>query len=295
MMKSPKNNSIKLSIVILSYNTKDLLKSCIQSIESVNDIINKEIIVVDNGSIDQSINMVKNNFHSVIMIENKDNLGFAKGNNVARKLVKGEYVLFLNSDTEVSNGCFDETIKYLENNKEVGALSCKTILPNGNLDLDARRSFPTPWVALSHFSYLDRIFPQSKIFAQYWYGYRSSETIQEVDVIQGAFFLTRKDILDQVDWFDESYFLDGEDIDLCWKIKKAGFKIIYYPKVSILHVKKASKRKNKNKSTITGLKSMEMFYKKRMWNENSILVNYLVLFGIKVLSVIRVGKRKLLG
>lgn len=281
---------MKLSIIILSYNTHDLLKNCLTSIKALQDKIKYEVIVSDNGSIDQSVAMVKSEFPWVKVLENKANLGFAAGNNKARAVVKGEYILFLNSDTEVRDKALEETVNYLENNPQVGALTCKIVLPNGNLDRDARRSFPTPWVAFTHFSFLDRVFPKSKIFARYWYGYKSADQVHEVDVLQGAFFLTRKSILDKVDWYDESYFLDGEDIDLSWKIKQLGYKIIYYPKVSTLHIKKASKRKSRSRSVTQGVRSMEFFYKKHLWNKYPIYINWLVMLGIQSIKLLRLIK-----
>lgn len=289
------STSPKLTIVILSYNTKDLLKACLYSIESIKDKISKEIVVCDNGSSDGSIEMVEKLFPKVVVVKNGSNLGFAKGNNAARKVARGKYVLFLNSDTEVKDGSFDKTAEYLDKNLGVAAITCKILLPDGSLDKDARRSFPTPWVALTHFSYLDRLFPKSKLFSKYWYGYRSSNVAQEVDVLEGAFMLVRKDVLDLVDWYDEDYFLDAEDIDLCWKIKEKGYKIIYYPFASIIHVKKASKRSNRKVAVISGMKSMELFYRKRLWKRYPILINWMVIFGIKMLSLVRTGKKMILG
>ena len=173
------------------------------------------------------------------------------------------------------------------------------VLPDGKLDKDARRSFPTPWVALTHLVLkLDRVFPRSALFSRYWYGYLDENATHEVDAIQGAFFLVRKKILDQVGWFDEDYFLDGEDIDLSWQIKEAGWKIVYYPKVSILHLKGVTKGKNKArrgkvplkerlKYRLSGVRSMEIFYRKRLWARYPMLVNYLVLTGIKMLKLAR--------
>ena len=175
------------------------------------------------------------------------------------------------------------------------------------MDKDARRSFITPWVGLTHLVLkLDRLFPESKTFAKYWYGYESPDKVHEVDVIQGAYFLTTKKVLDEVDWFDEDYFLDGEDIDICWKIKKTGMKIMYYPKVSIIHVKGASKGKKNNKDTnvtkkekvkfrTQGVRSMEIFYRKRMWDQYPLILNYLVIVGIRGMLAIRLVSTYLLG
>lgn len=291
MKKQLKTKKTDLSIVILSFNTKNLLRECLESLEKVKDEASFEVIVVDNSSNDGSADMVANEFPTVELIKNTSNLGFAAGNNSAQSFCKGELVLFLNSDTEVRSGVIKQTLLYLKNNQKVGALTCRIELPNGSLDKDSRRSFPTPWVSLTHFSGLDRIFPRSRIFAKYWYGYISSSKTHEVDVLQGAYFLVRRNILDVLEWFDEDYFLDGEDIDLCWRIKMKEWKIVYYPKVSILHVKKASKRKpnntEKKKFVVAGVDSMEIFYRKNMFSEYPMILNYLVIFSVRILKYLR--------
>lgn len=303
---------MKLSIIILNYNTRELTKNCIDSILQTVKQMDYEIIVVDNASSDGSITYLREQRFKIQdsrfkILETNENLGFAKGNNVARNIAKGEYVLFLNSDTIVYDGSIEKTVEYLDTHKDVGVVTCKLVLSNGALDKDARRSFITPWIGLTHlFLRLDRLFPTSKLFAKYWYGYISPDTTHEVDVIQGAYFLTRKKILDEVDWFDEDYFLDAEDIDLSWKIKHAGWKLVYYPEVSILHLKGATKGNNaktkkqiplseKLKYRLSGVNSMEIFYRKRMWKEHPLAVNYLVLLGIKTLKALRFVKVVLLG
>lgn len=283
----------KLSIIILNYNTKDLLVNCLSSLVRVKKEVSFEVIIADNGSIDDSIPMVKGRFPWVKVVENKANLGFAAGNNRARKVVTGDYVLFLNSDTEMNEATLKETMRYMDENKDVGAMTCKLLLPNGGLDRDARRSFPTPWVAFTHFSFLDRIFSKSMLFSKYWYGFISPDVEHEVDVIEGAFFLVRKDVLDSVDWFDEDYFLDAEDIDLSWKIKEKGWKIIYYPKVSIVHIKKATKKKVSGRFIGRGVEAMEIFYRKRLWSRYPFLINILVIIGIRVVKILRFATSRL--
>ncbi len=286
----------RLSIIILNYNTKDLLESCLESIKENKDEADLEVVVCDNASTDGSSDMVKSQFPWVKLIENKETLGFAAGNNRAKNIVSGEYVLILNSDTEIKRGTLKESLKYLDGHPEVGALTCKLVLSDGKLDPDTRRSFPTPWITFSHFLKLDLIFPMSRLFAQYWYGYRSAEEVQEVDVIQGAFTLARKKVLDDVGWYDEDYFMDGEDIDLCWKIKEKGLKIIYFPKVSIIHYKKGTKLKVKSlRNIMAGVDSMEIFYKKHLWSKYPIFINLLVLLGIKLIKVLRFIKFYLLS
>lgn len=290
----------ELSIIILNYNTRDLLRNCLKSLEKVKDEVRFEVIVSDNGSTDGSGKMLKEDFSWVKLVENRENLGFAAGNNRARDFCEGAYVLFLNTDTIVKKNTLKKSIDYIKKDKKIGALTCKIVLPTGGLDKDARRSFPTPWVSLTHLILrLDKLFPKSPLFAKYWYGYIDEDKVHEVDAIQGAFFLTQKKILNELGWFDEDYFLDGEDIDLCWKIKEAGWKIIYYPKVSVTHLKGATKGKNKRtkkkvdfkerlKFRMAGVNSMEIFYKKRLWAKYPLLLNLLVLLGIKLLKVLRV-------
>ncbi|MEK7112080.1 MAG: glycosyltransferase family 2 protein [Patescibacteria group bacterium] len=291
----------KLSIIILNYNTVNLTRDCLASIKKNRNEVPHEIIVSDNGSTDGSIEMIKKEFPWVKLIENGANLGFAKGNNRARKFAKGKYVLFLNTDTIVKKGTLRETVKYMDEHPDVGALSCRLVLADTSLDRDARRGFPTPWVSLTHFSGLDKIFPNSRLLAKYWYGGVPEDRVQEVDVIQGAYFLSPKRLLDKVGWFDEDYFLDGEDIDLCWKITKAGYKIIYYPEAEIIHLKGATKGKNKKarvkvslknkiKFRISSVYSMEIFYRKRLWKNYPLLLNILVLIGIKCLKLARLIK-----
>ena len=288
----------ELTIIILNYNTKELLADCLKSIKKYEKEIPLEVIVSDNASQDGSAQMVRDNFPWVKVMEG-ENVGFSKGNNRAKKVTNGKMVLFLNPDTVVNKGVLKETTDYLRKHNDVGALSCKLVLPSGEIDKDARRSFPTPWVSFTHLVLkLDRIFPKSKLFAKYWYGYLPDDKTLEVDAIQGAFFLTWKKILDKVGWFDEDYFFNAEDIDLCWKIKEENYKIIYYPNVFIYHVKGASKGKSKKwrhkvsfkhrvKMKLIEATSMEIFYRKRLWDKYPIWFNWIVIFGIRILKGIK--------
>lgn len=306
MQKKP-----ELSIVILSYNTKDLLKSCLDSLEKVRKETDFELVIVDNASDDGSkeyITSLKKPGGGLTYIINKANLGFAAGNNVARNSVTGKFILFLNTDTIVHDGTLKESVKYMDQHKNVGAMTCKMLLKNGSFDKDTRRSFVTPWIGFTHlFLKLDRLFPKSKLFGRYWYGYIPDTKEHEVDVIEGAYFFTRKDILDKVGWFDESYFLDGENIDLCWRIKRLGFKVMYYPEISITHFKGATKGKMESetkrnvspedrlKFRMAGVDSMERFYRKWLWSRYPFFVNILVIVGIKIIKVARFIRTLLLG
>lgn len=279
-----------LSIVILNYNTKKVLSDCLNSIKKVRKELDFETIVIDNGSSDGSVKLLESKFKWVRLIKNSKNLGFAKGNNQARGKTKGKYILFLNSDTLMHRNTLKKSFNYAQQNN-IKAITVKQVLPSGKLDKDSRRSFPTPWVALTHFSGLDRIFPNSRLFSQYWYGYLPENKIHSIDVSQGAFFMIDSKLLEKVGWFNEAYFLDGEDIDLSWKIIEQGEKIIYYPLAKITHVKKVTKNKYKSLRRDKSIEAMEKFYKERLWSRYPLVLNYLVILGIRALRL----ERKYLG
>lgn len=285
----------KLSIIILNYNTAEMLGNCLESIKQFKHEVSLEVIVSDNSSTDGSPKMVREKFPWVRLIEGP-NISFSNGNNRARNVVKGDFILFLNSDTLIHKDSLNKTVEYIEKDKEVGALTCKLVLENGKLDKDARRKFPTPWISFN------RLFLGNG--KKYWYEDVSSDLTQEVDAIEGAFFLTRKEILDKVGWMDEKFVFDGEDLDLSFQIRKLGYKVVYYPEVSITHLKGATKGKISNvshevnpelklKRRMEGVNSMEYFYKKNLWGSYPLVFNYFVLTGISFLKLFRYIQIKL--
>jgi GT2 family glycosyltransferase len=291
-MKKP-----ELSVIILNYNTKELLEDCLNSIKRHMDEVPMQVIVSDNSSTDGSCGMIRKKFPWVELIEGP-NEGFSKGNNRARPLVKGKMVLFLNPDTLVHKDVFFKTTRYLKEHPKVGAVTCKLILPDGSMDKDVRRKFPTPWVSFSKLV-LGRSY-------DYYYEYIPDTATHEVEAIQGAFFLSWKKLLDDVGWFDPRYFFDGEDVDLCYQIYKKGYKLVYYPDVYITHLKGVTKGKVKKwkfkvtdaqrkKLRLAGVASMELFYRKNLWKKYPLLFNYFVILGINLFKVIRYVKVVLLS
>ncbi|KKQ67173.1 MAG: WsbD [Candidatus Daviesbacteria bacterium GW2011_GWA2_38_24] len=286
----------KLSIVIVNYNAGDFLLDCLSSIEKLSDEAIISTYVVDNASSDDSIARAQKKFSSVNFILSSSNLGFGKGNNLALKKIKTEYVLLLNPDTQLKKGILSTLIKYMDENPDVGASTCEVLLPDGTVDLTAHRGFPTLRASfLYYFLGNDSLYHLTKY---------NLKTIHEVDAITGAFFLTRKSVLDKVGLFDEDYFMYAEDIDLCYRIKKAGYKVMYVPTVSVLHHKGVSSGLKKHTQTITQAtletrkraldafyKTMKIFYRKHYSKEHPFFVNWLVYMAIDFKWIL--AKRKL--
>lgn len=286
---------VDLSIVIVSYNTKEFLKECLSSIQETAKDFTYEMIVVDNASNDNSSEMVSKEFKDVLLIPSKENLGFSKANNLGVKKTSGRYVLFLNADTLVYEKTLKYMVDFMDKNKDAGAVTCKLSLPSGEIDDAAHRGFPTPWNSFSHFSGISKIFPKTKIFGGYNLGYLNLSKAHEIDALAGAFMFVRKEAGEEVNWWDEDYFFYGEDLDFCYLLKEKGWKIYYVPEVSILHYKGVSggiKKHSKHLTTAdeeTRIKSqkerfraMRLFYKKHYEQKYPWIVTRLVYRGISL-------------
>jgi GT2 family glycosyltransferase len=271
-----------LSIIIVNYNTKDLLKQTVDSVLNTTSKISYELIVVDNASRDGSTQMIKETYKEVILIENEDNLGFSKGNNIGIKRASGKYVLLLNSDTVVLDNCLQECFKYMEKNADIGALGCKVVLKNGELDHACKRGFPTPEASLYYLLKLDRMFPKSKKFGMYDLKYLSVDDINDVDSLIGAFMMVRHEVIDKIGMLDENFFMYGEDIDWCFRIKEAGYRNVYYPRAGIIHYKGESSKKRRYMTIYEFHRAMYLFYNKHYYNKYNFVVRWLVYSGITI-------------
>ncbi|OGH11665.1 MAG: hypothetical protein A3B38_03035 [Candidatus Levybacteria bacterium RIFCSPLOWO2_01_FULL_36_13] len=299
-------NTPKLSVIILTYNTKDITLDAIKSIEKnykdkVSDGI-FQLIVCDNKSKDGTIEALNeykktSSIKLFQIVDNGSNLGFAAGNNKGIFYVKGEYVLFLNPDTVVYKDTLDHMIDFMDKNPKVGASSCKLINKDGLVDFNCHRGFPTPWNAFCYFSGLQRIFPKSRLFSGYTQGWKNSDSTHKVDAIEGAFMLIPYNIGEKVGWWDEDYFFYGEDLQLCFDIQKLGYEIYYLGEVSIMHIGGAASGIKKDSENITTanletkkrlqiarFKAMRIFYEKNYKNKYSFFIYYLVQLGINVLE-----------
>ena len=288
---------MKLSIVILNYNTVDHLKACLQSIKQSKDKIKKETIVVDNDSIDQSIFMVKKNFPQVKLIKNKTNLGYSAGNNLGLKKAKGDLILLLNSDTKILPTTLTTMTSFMDQNPGVGVSTCKVILESGELDPASHRGFPSPWNSFTYFTGLEKLFPRTKLFGGYHQGWKDMSKPHEIDSPAGAFYLTRKKVLNKVGLLDERFFIYAEDLDLSMRIKQAGWKIMFVPSTKIIHLKKSSGRRKKTDGNLDSqaqsirhqtsqhfFETMKIFYSKHYQNQYPAPVRWLTLLGIWIVS-----------
>lgn len=283
---------MKLSVIIVSYNTKDYLRRALQSIKQSADKLDKEIIVVDNASTDDSLSMVKQNFLWVKLIASPQNLGYAAANNLGLKQASGEYILFLNSDTEILPDTLPIMIDFMDQHQDVGVSTCRVELPQGQIDPASHRGFPAPWAALTYFTGLETAFPKLRLFGQYHQGWQDLSTIHEIDSPAGAFFLTRKQILAAVGSFDDRFFMYAEDLDLALRIKQAGWKIMYVPATKIIHHKKKSGRHSvdphlRRTTSQHFFTTMKLFYDKHYKHKYPQLVYWLVLFGIWIISKLK--------
>ncbi|MEM4230341.1 MAG: glycosyltransferase family 2 protein [Candidatus Pacearchaeota archaeon] len=287
---------IELSIIIVSYNTKEFLKRCLISIKKSDLSSEKyEIIIVDNASSDGTIDEIKKTFPDVFIIKNEYNLGFSKANNIGVKKSRGELLLFLNPDTEVEKDTLSYMVSFMKKHKDAGASTCFVKLPSGRLDEGAHRGFPTPWNSFCHFTGLSKFFPRSKIFSGYTMGWLDLKTEHEVDAVVGAFMMVRRNAGDQVNWWDEDYFFYGEDLDFCYKLKEKKWKIYFTPQVAVLHhkgisggIKKHSKRistadlQTKIIATNARFNAMRIFYKKHFEDKYPKLLNVFIFLIIEI-------------
>lgn len=232
-----------LSIIIVNYNVKYFLEQCLCSIQKAIAGIDAEIIVIDNNSQDGSIAYLQSLFTSVIFLANEKNLGFGKANNIALQQAKGKFILFLNPDTIVAEDCFTNCISFLETTANAGAAGVRMIDGSGNFLPESKRSFPSPVSSFYKLIGLATLFPSSKIFNRYALGNLDEHQIHEIDVLAGAFMMIKKEVLEKVKGFDESFFMYGEDIDLSYRIQQAGYAIYYSGESTIIHFKGESVKK----------------------------------------------------
>ncbi len=275
---------IKLTISIVNYNAGEYLLRCLGSIKKCSDEADITTYVVDNVSVDDSIKQAKAKFPEVHFIDNSENIGFGRAHNQIIEKLKTDYILILNPDVEIEKGVISRMIDFMEQDDSIGVSTCKVVFPDGKIDLTAHRGFPTLLASILYFLGNDKLYHMTGA---------DLNTIHEVDSVAGAFMLIRKTALDKAHGFDKDYFLYAEEIDLCFRIKKAGFKVMYVPDVKIIHFKGVStgiKKHSQEISTATKetkirslnsfYKTMIIFYKKHYAKQYPFFVNWFIYSAI---------------
>lgn len=284
------NDVVDLAIVIVNYNVRDLLRRCLHSVFASQGKFSYKICVVDNDSRDGSVEMVIDEFPQVTVIANHDNVGYPTANNQGLRMLgvveadqenRPRYCLLLNPDTELPPGALINLIRYLDSQPQIGVLGPKLVMLDGQLDLACRRSFPSPEVATYRMLGLSHLFPKSRRFGRYNMTFLDEDETAEVDSVVGAFMMVRTKALEEVGLLDERFWMYGEDLDWAKRIKDQGWRVIYYPEVTVLHVKRASSRQNQRAQN-EFYRAMLIFYYKHYYRQTPPFLHWLILLGIGV-------------
>ncbi len=273
-------NKSSLAVVIISFNVRKLLKECLESVYRETKRTRLDVWVIDNHSRDDSVQMLKESFPQVHLIENEENLGFTRANNQAIAKCQSDLILLLNPDTLIQDGALDKMVQFMEEHPDVGVSGCRVLNEDGSLQLACRRSVPSPAVAFYRLSGLSRLFPNSKAMARYNLTYLDPDKPHEVDAVSGAFLLIRKQVVDQIGMLDEDFWIFGEDIDWCIRAKKTGWKVMYYPDARIVHYKGIGCGTNSRKTSYEFYRAMYLFHKKHFAGDCSPITNGLIYTGI---------------
>lgn len=283
-----------LSIIIVNYNTRDLTNQTIDSIIKYTENIDYEIIVVDNSSDKKQQCKYKN--EQVTVLLDIENHGFGHACNVGAKEAKGRFLLFLNSDTLIHDNSLMKCVKYMKNNQDIGVLGARILLRDGTLDHGCKRGFPTPSAAFYYYAGLDKKYPTSIKFGAYRQTFLCETETNEVDSVSGAFLMISKTLFENVKGFDETFFMYGEDLDLCFRVKENGYKVVYFPEAVITHLKGQSGLYKSSKIVIYHFyNAMILFYKKHYKDKYNFIITILVYSAVKIKYWLTLLKREVLN
>lgn len=277
---SPKEYQYQISVIIVNYNVEYFLEQCLNSVKKALQNVNGEVFVVDNNSIDDSVEMVRKKFPEFHLIANKDNKGFSKANNQAIHLSQGKYVLLLNPDTVVEEDTFEKVINFMDQHPDAGGLGVRMLDGKGKFLPESKRGLPTPMVAFYKIFGVSKLFPKSKKFGQYHLGHLSEFETNEVEILCGAFMLMRAEALEKVGLLDEAFFMYGEDIDLSYRIIKGGYKNYYFPETRIIHYKGESTKKSSVNYVFVFYRAMVIFAEKHFSQKHAKMFSFLINFAI---------------
>ena len=282
---------MKISIIIVNYNVKYFLEQCLQSVHKAIEHMDAEVFVVDNNSVDRSVEMVAEKFPWVNLIANKENTGFSVANNQAMRIAKGAYFLLLNPDTIVEQDTFEKSVAFMDANPIAGGLGVKMVDGKGKFLPESKRSLPTPAVAFYKIFGLSKIFPKSKRFGAYHLGHLPENETNEADILAGAYMLMRKEALDKVGLLDETFFMYGEDIDLSYRLILGGYKNYYFPETRIIHYKGESTKKGSLNYVFMFYKAMIIFAQKHFSTKNAWLFSSLINTAIYLRALASISAR----
>ncbi|MCY3905877.1 MAG: glycosyltransferase family 2 protein [Anaerolineaceae bacterium] len=279
-----------LGIVILNWNTRDLLRRCLQTVLASEGVERFRVVVVDNASSDDSVAMLRQEFPQVGVIANPVNSGYPAGNNLGLRQLGYEgqgrvredaprHAMLLNPDTEVPPDALARLVDYMDARPEIGIAGPRLMLPDGSLDLACRRSFPSPQVSLYRFTGLARLFPRHRQFGRYNMTFADPGQELEVDAVVGACMIVRREAISQAGLLDEDFFMYGEDLDWAWRIKAAGWKVYYQPQVVVQHVKRAASRQSR-RAGHEFQRAMLIFYRKHYRRSTPLWLHSLVMTGL---------------
>jgi len=269
---------MQLSIIIVNYNSRQLLENCINSLQRAIQNSETEIIIVDNNSTDDSWEYIKSLRLTGYSFKMNDNFGFAKACNGGFGVSHGKYVLFLNPDTIVTENSLQDCISFLESHPDAGAIGVRMINSKNQFLKESKRGLPTPAASFYKLFGLSVIFPKSKTFSKYYEGHLPEKENNPVEVLSGAFMMIRREVFEKVNGFDERFFMYGEDIDLCYRIQQAGYKIYYLGTETIIHFKGESSKQRSTEYVKMFYHAMMVFVKKHY--NNAWLTNFTLHAGI---------------
>ncbi|AJA47781.1 Low-salt glycan biosynthesis hexosyltransferase Agl10 [Clostridium pasteurianum DSM 525 = ATCC 6013] len=285
-----------LTIIIVNWNARELLKNCLDSIYKNVKNITFEIIVVDNNSTDESCKMLKDKYmdrKGFKLIENRDNKGFAGANNQGIGIAKGEAILLLNPDTIINGDVIDRIYEYLISEENLGIAGCKVLNSDGTLQLACRRMAPRPKDAFFKLFGISKLFKKNKSLTRYNLTHVSEDEFLDVDSVSGCFLMIKREVIDKIGFLDETFFMYGEEMDWCMRAKKAGYIVRYCPVGTIIHYKGESSKQLGTKATYEFYRAMIIFYNKYNKEDNFFLFNWIVYLGIFLLGLIAIIKNLL--
>lgn len=289
------NEKPKISVIIVNYNVEYFLEQCLNSVYKALENVAGEVFVVDNNSIDGSVEMVRLKFPQATLIANKDNRGFSKANNQAMMIAKGDYFLLLNPDTVVEEDTFEKVVDFMDVHPDAGGLGVRMLDGKGKFLPESKRGLPKPAVAFYKIFGLSALFPRSKKFGRYHLGYLSEFETSEIEILSGAFMLMRAEAIEKVGYLDEAFFMYGEDIDLSYRIIQGGYKNYYFPETRIIHYKGESTKKSSINYVFVFYRAMVIFAEKHFSQKNaklfSLLINFAIYFRAGLAIITRFIKR----